>query len=315
MVKFALVLDKSQAYLNFQRERLLKEWQVDKSDTQSAKSLKSIGSATLFGGVPTSIINIERTEDVKTLVEELESSSPETLSATFEAGLIITCNADRRYTKKLEAIVKKLGGQVTSPPSGKSEESVPVKLVKELGLKPSVRDFLLQYVGQDVEAVLPMLESLSAIPREYHSRITEEDIYYRMPQPPGSVPPWEIEKFVFAGDVGKAIEIARRINQHSSYLLWLAVLKKKVTTAYRAAQLLTIQPSMSDNDLAAALGVPTKGLYFTKKNAKSYGPAKLEKAMMVIAQGEAKIKGASAAPGEAVSEMMLVELCHIMGGR
>lgn len=61
----------------------------------------------------------------------------------------------------------------------------------------------------------------------FQPKVSVEDIALRMPLPPGSIPPWEIEKPLMDGDVTEAITTWRRISQNSHPLLLLASLMKK----------------------------------------------------------------------------------------
>lgn len=314
MSKLVLIVDKSQAYLHFERDRTLDTWGVDKKDIRFTKTLVGSGAASLFGDVPTSVIHIDAAETAKRIITEMQERTKEDLTEAFSSGLLVTCELDRRQTKKLESVFKEYGGEVLCPPAGRNDEPVAVKLVRQLKLNPQVEEYLLGYVGQQYDAVIPFLETLSKIPAEHRKKITEEDIYYRIAQAPGSVPPWEIETPVMAGNVNEAINIARRVEANSSYLLWLSVLKNKITNAFRAAVLIEDNPRITDEKLAESLGVPTRGLYFTRKTVKQHGREKLERAAVAIIVAEAKIKGGSAAPGSPMSEQLIVELCAIMRG-
>lgn len=309
-----IIYDKSPAYLGFRLDLILSEWGVNKRDTLQVKSLGEAGVNTLFGDTPVAIVKVDSGEAAKAAVRGMSRLKPKELLERFESGLIITSSADRRSCSALESMIKSMGGDVVLPP-GKKDEPLSIRMVKELGLKPAVRDFLLSYVGQDYEAVLPLLRSLSELSVKQRKIVTEEDIYNRMPQAPGSVPPWEVDTHIFAGNVSKAVDIAHRVNRNASYLVWMSIVKKKVSNAYRTAVLLQSSPNISDDELSSHLGIPRNQVYFIKKHARSVGLVRLESAVKLIAATEAQVKGGSAAPGEALSDVLLVRLCGLLGSR
>lgn len=67
----------------------------------------------------------------------------------------------------------------------------------------------------------------------------------------------------------------------------------------------------TDAEITSTLGLPSKGFYFTKKKVKQYDTAAFAKAVKIILDAEANVKGSSAAPAVAVMDTMLVELCGI----
>lgn len=314
-MKLALVVDKSEAYLNFQRERILASWKTTRQQGQEITSLGEGGGFTLFGEAPVSLMHLqEQAAMVKTL-QEAEALTPEEVARLGESGLLITCNLPRTQTKKFEATWKNLGAQVYLPPTGK-EEGIAARLVGELGLTPAVKDFLLSYVGENYDTLLPLVDSLSALPKAKHRFITEEDIYIRLPQPPGAVAPWAIEKPLFAGNMSEVIDIFRRTHHHSSLLVILATLKNKLQLAYRVAGLLTFTPRMSEEATASLLGVTKNyGHTLAHRHASKYGVKVLEEAVLLLRETEDKVKGASSASSVVEMEALLVRLCYLFQGK
>lgn len=303
--QLALIIDKSAAYINFQTERVLDRWGVNKSETRMVNSLTPAGQS-LFGGVPTSIVHLEDAEAVKTLVTNAEVDK---LVTDFPSGLIVTTSVARNSTRKLENLFSDAGGELYIPP-GKGDDPIAVKLLSELSVTKEVRETLLSYVGEDYDSLIPIVDSLSSIPRRHHGRITSEDIYVRFPQPKGAVAPWLIEKPLLAGNMSEAIDLFRRIHQHSHFLVVLTILKNKFQMAYRIAVMTNDSPKITDDAIAAALGLNSSGqVRFARRTAREYGVMKLQKAVLTIAETESKVKGMSAAPSVATMEAMLVSLC------
>lgn len=313
--KLAFIVDKSEAYVSFQRERVLNNWGVEKADTQYINNLSSAGGMTLFGDAPTSLLRLESSDEVKKLVEELASITPEDLEETFGAGLIVYTTVPRTSTKKLEETFKKLGALMYAPPS-KGDLSLQQKLVSELNLTKPVKDMLLAQAGDDYEQLLPLVDSIARLPWETHRRITEEDIFARFTQEKGSVAPWLVEKPFFAGNVQEMIDILRRIDHHSSFLVPLTILRNKLELAYRVAVLLEANPRMSDGDITKLLEVSSPfQVKLARGCGKTYGKDTLQKAVVALAKADGKVKGGSAAPSLAIVEAALVEVSLIMKKR
>lgn len=313
-LKLALVIDKSKSYTDFQKERILKDWGILPSELKKVTGLSQVGGSTLFGKSPTALMVISDTDEVKNLVKALEEVS--SIDSVIGEGLIIMTSVARTSTKKLETLVAALGGEVViAKPGAKDGMSTGEKLINDLGFAPEVKNYLLAYVGDDYEALIPIARSLSEIPKEQHKRITVEDIYIRLPKAPGAVPPWEIEKPLFADNISKTIEVFRRIHQNSDLLVVLFVLKNKMTLAYRAGAMIEANPRISSADVAAALGVTDNyPLKLAMGQHKRYGLEKLEKIAQLLADTERKVKGGSAMPGDVTMEIMLVEFQRILRG-
>lgn len=314
-LRLALIADKSQSYTDFQKERILNDWSVSSSELKNIKRLSEAGGSTLFGKPPTALLTLGDLNEVKDFVKALsdihESGG---IDNVVGEGLIIMTPVARTSTKKLETLIADLGGEVIiAKPSAKDKMTTGEKLINDLDFRREVKDYILSYVGEDYEALIPIARSLSDLPRDQHKKITIEDIYIRLPKAPGAVPPWEIEQPLFSGNITKTISIFRRVNQNSSLLVILAVLKNKVTLAYRAGALLEDSSRIKTADIAARLGVPDNyPLKLAIGYHKKYGIDKLEKLTQLIAETERKVKGGSATPPDVTMEVMLVEFQRIL---
>lgn len=314
-IKLALIIDKSQSYTDFQKERILKEWNVNPFELKKITSLSEAGGSTLFGKPPTALLTLSDLNEVKDFVEVLtKAKTAGTVEGSVGEGLLIMSPVARTSTKKLEALVEALGGEVViAKASAKDKMTTGEKLINDLNFTREVKEYILSYVGDDYEALIPIARSLSDLPKESHSRISVEDIYIRLPKAPGAVPPWEIEKPLFAGNLSKTIEIFRRVHQNSDLLVVLFVLKNKMTLAYRAGAILDATPRTSSAVIAEALGVPDNyPLKLAMGYHSKYGIDKLEKLAMLLAETERKVKGGSGTPGDVTMEMMLVEFQQIL---
>lgn len=310
----ALIIDKSDAFINFQKDDFLEAWQVKPEEMKQVNRVGEAGGASLFGGTTAAILVLEDIDSVKQSVNDfvaLEKAG--TLTGKVSKGLLIVTGVARNSTKKLEAFVEKHGGSVvTSAPAKGTKISTVEHLLSPLNLNRSAKNFIVSYVGDDYEAVIPLVKTLSNLTSEQQFNVSEQDIYVRFPQAPGSVPPWNLEKPIMRGDVNEVIDVFRRVSQHSHFLVVLAVLRNKFTVGYKVSVLLDANPRTPDEVLVEASGSNPRSLWAMKKFHKDHGTEKLEKALLEIARTEAKVKGESAAPPLPTMELMLVRLANIL---
>lgn len=310
-LKLALVVDKSDAYIAFQKGRVLEEWGVEASELKNIGRLAEAGGMTLFGGGTASILTLDDADAVKQLATELAEESD--LVSRVGSGLLILSSVDRRTTKKLETTVADLGGRVYVVKDSKDKQSNSEKLVSELHLNRSARDFLLAYVGEDYEALVPLVKAISPLAPQHQAAITEEDLFIRLPQAPGAVAPWALEKPLFAGNFNETIDIFRRVSKSSHFLVVLAVLRNKIQLAYRVAALQEAHGALNSAKLAKYLNVPDNyPLKLAMGYSKKYGLARLQKATEEMARTEAAVKGGSGANPAVAMELMLVRVSETL---
>lgn len=311
MLKLTVIIDKSDSYTSFQRDNVLKEWGVDNANTEILDSFARVGEEDIFGDSLVSIINVNNLEQWKKMVLDIEKSyTNDELDYKVRNGLIITSNLARNSTKKFEELVKKWGGKViVSKESSKDKTNVAEQMLSVLSLSSETQKFLVEYAADDYDSLIPVIQSLSDIPKSQQKKVSIEDLIIRLPRPPGSIPPWEIEKPLFAGDADKTIQIYRRIINHSHYLVVLSILKNKIILTWRLSALLDNNPRTNEAQAAAALGVPKNypfKIAFT--NAKKIGFQKMSDVLCIIVDTEAKVKGGSSASSSVIMEIALMKI-------
>jgi len=302
--KIILIVDKSASYINFYKERTLEEWNIENSQLQKSARIKDISGSTLFGDSLTSIVNLENTDSVKMAIIDLESSN----SSKFSNGLIITSNVPRTSTKKLESLVMELGGTVYTS-NAKDKTPVSQKLVNELNLNRLAKDFLLSYVGDDYEIILPLIKTLSTLSQEKQYMVSESDIYLRMPKPPGALPPWSLENPLLSGNIEELITSARRV----ALLPALSVLSNKFKTAYKISVLFDNNPRITLGEISTILSVPNNySLKLSSQTAKKYGSARLCKVVQILTKCDSRVKGAWNIDSDIVFEISLIEAADVL---
>ena len=309
-MKLALILDKSSAFRDFQRASILKQWQSD-TDVQRVNSLDEVGQETIFGNPPTAVMELDDIITVKKLVKDLESySSKNELNHKLRYGLVLVSGANRNSTKKLEQIVNHLGGCVIlAKESSKDKLSVTTKLLSNLSLGRSEKRFLEDYVADDYDSLFSLLRSLETLTPKQQSMITVSDLMIRLPQPPGSIPPWEIEKPLMQGDVPETISVYRRIILHSHPLVVLSVLRNKIQLMWRIAVLEHFHGITDRTQLSAALSVSNSyALKLAQNMSRQLGLSICQKLTELIAQAETDLKGGSQADNSVTMELLLVQI-------
>ena len=309
-MKLALILDKSSAFRDFQRASILKQWQSD-TDVQRVNSLDEVGQETIFGNPPTAVMELDDIITVKKLVKDLESySSKNELNHKLRYGLVLVSGANRNSTKKLEQIVNHLGGCVIlAKESSKDKSSVTTKLLSNLSLGRSEKRFLEDYVAEDYDSLLSLLRSLETLTPKQQSMITVSDLMIRLPQPPGSIPPWEIEKPLMQGDAPETISVYRRIILHSHPLVVLSVLRNKMQLMWRIAVLEHFHGITDRAQLSAVLSVSNSyALKLAQNMSRQLGLDVCQKLTELIAQAETDLKGGSQADTSVTMELLLVQI-------
>lgn len=317
-VKLAVVIDKSQSYLDFQKDRIIDSVWNYQGNVDNVESFSNVGEVSLFGDASLAVMqlkDINAVKDFVALAEKLDAENK--FDGKISSGLIILTPVLRVSTKKLEAFVAKKNGLVVlAKENSKDKENIASKLVAPLSIPRSVKDYVADYAGDDYDNVLSLVNALSSLSTEAQKRVTIEDVYIRMPQSSGSIPPWDVDKNLFNRDIDGTITAFRRFIQNSHYLVVLSVLKNKILAAYRASVILQMYPRASTADIASKLGVPNNySLTLAVGLVKTHGPKNIKAILNTILKTESKVKGGSAADSVATMEMMLVLVAKILNNK
>lgn len=312
MTKIALIIDKSQSYLDFQKIETLKTWDLIIDEAMNVSNFSMVGESSLFGNPPPAVMHINDLSQLKSLLAILEAFDQEQLKQKVQHGFIMTTTVSRVSTKKLEALVTKLGGTIVlSKESSKDKTNVVTKMLAGTKIPRSVKDFITEYAGDDYESVISIVKSISTLPPASQQKLTIEAIYIRMPQSEGSVAPWEIEKPLMAGNTDETIRMYRRITQHTSYMVILSILKNKLHLAYKVGAYTHFEQTKDLAKLSKGLNVPnTYPLRLASQMASKQGVETITKIFNMILETERKVKGGSSSDSNVEMEMMLVAISN-----
>lgn len=322
-MKLALIIDKSQSYIDFQKDKIIEDWGINAASVELVQSLSEVGEMTLFGDTPTAVINssdLNSFKDLSTSVENLvKSKTPDQISEKFSHGLVITTTVARVSTKKLEKIVTDLGGSIIlSKENAKDKTNPVVSLLQPLNLLPEVKKFIQDYAGDNYDMVLSVVRTISEIPEKSQKLISIDDILMRIPQAPGSIPPWEIEKPFMSGNIPELITMYRRIVTHSHGLVVVSILKNKITTSYKISSMIDdyreekgTTPNVAE--ISKLLSIPNN--YPTKlsyESAKKIGFSKLSRIVELFYKLEANLKGGSNVDTNTLVEIELMRISKLI---
>jgi DNA polymerase-3 subunit delta len=167
------------------------------------------------------------------------------------------------------------------------------------------------HLGEDVSAVVPLLELLEAAygpgakvgPGQVEVYLGEQ----------GSVTPWALSDAIDAGDAALALGMLHRMlgagGRHP--LVVISILHRHVAGLMRVDS-----PAISSEvEAAAAMGIaPGRSTFPAKKalrSAHQWGSANIAEAIGLVADADADLKGASSWAGEAVLEVLVARLCRL----
>lgn len=306
-----LIVEKSLAYVDYVKVKYLDKWGCPVGEVKNIEKLDEAGGQTLFGDSVPSIITVSTPAQVKSLVKDLETAvKKDELDSYSNSGLIIVANIARVSTKKLEKIVADSGGVVEVI---EKNENIAKKLLSSIKVSKEVKQFLTDYVGDNYETLIPVVKALQKSSVEVQRKVSVEAVYLRLPKQPGAVPPWEVENALMKNDFNEVVEVFRRVDRSSSFLVVLSMLKNKFMIAYRIAALLDENPGMKDSDITKILGIANNYYYKKiKEISVKYGVKKLEEIVQLLTETEANVKGGVNLPGALQMEITLIKLNKLL---
>lgn len=313
MSKIVLIIDKSKPYLDFQKKIFSEKW--GENNVEEVDDFSKVGIETLFGDVSCATIFVENTKKMKELVAQIEQSIKKgDFEKKIKNGLIIRTTLPRISTKKIEKIVTEQSGENVFIKENSKDKTNPVeKIISESNLNNTVKTFLKNYIGDDYENLISIMRSINVLSDKQQSKLSVEDIYIRLPQKPGSIPPWEIEKPLFNGNTNETIKTYRRITDHTHFLVILSFLKNKINLMWKIRSIMDVEYDKSRPHIAKALNTPNTypfGLAYNK--AQQLPLDVLTKIMYEILVTESKVKGGSKADSKIIMEVLLIKISQLL---
>lgn len=221
---FTIIIDSSLAYLYYLRDKELKVNLVD--SYERVDSYKDIMSFNLFGDSSPALIELKNSESVKSFYEELFQASSQDIEEKRDVGVLVLVNTARTITKKLEKLAKEKDIKLIIPKV--DSKNITEKIVRDSALSCSVKNYLIDYAGEDYELVLSFLNAIDSIPVSVHGKLTVDDVVIRLPYPPGSKPPWDLINYYRAGNYQSLLDEYDDIVSQSSPIALIALFKNNV---------------------------------------------------------------------------------------
>lgn len=318
-MNLALIIDKSNAYVEFQKEILLGEWFNDSSkvETQTINNLYGAKGDTLFGTSPLHILELEKASDATELGKVMKDFDIDALEEMFATGLIIIGDIPGNSLKTLKKTVADLGGKVFVT---KSSETIATteKIVDCLTLNKDSRRFLIDYAGENYSSLLPLIKDLSKLDEAQQKNLTLEELYIRLPQAPGALPPWNIEKYLFNGNTRKAIETMERVTGGGlgAHLLSLAVIRNKLNLILLMKMVQLNDPTIKFDEALEKLDLKNNyGNKIAFQRARKFDLDEISSIVRLVYDAEWNIKGGSPVPSHVIMNALFAKLAKDLKGK
>lgn len=304
-MKLYLIISSSKSYRSFARDQKLKEWSYKPGTAKPVASLAYVGRSDMFGNSSPSLLDAPNKEAVATVLKDLEGLDEDVMAHKFRNGLIIVSECPIVSTKKLQAKVLELGGEVVAKTKD-DQKNLGGDLFSGLSISREVKTYLLDWAGEEPERLLGIITFIKGLSNEKQKKVTVEHVTMQLAKGAGDVSIFGLEGPVFSGNFVEAVRIGRR----SEYNAATGMLYRKVHSIYRAACILSDNPRASNQDIGDALGIKGGQIYYIVKSAKSMGTNQLEEMLDVLAPLSASIK-IGAPLSKQRFEVSLYKLCEI----
>jgi len=303
-LRLHLIVNSSRSYLSYLRDEKFREWELSKVEPRSVESLSQANMVNMFGASGPAKIELGDKAAVDRLLRELDAIEPGAVERKLKQPVVISTTVPIPSTKKLQTRIIELGGTVDS--RNKTEQkSMGGELFQGLKLRSDVKDFLLDWAGQEPESLIGVIRFLRGLSAEKQARVSIETVLMQLSQEGGELSPFEIEGPILKGNTAEAISIARRVAMAPA----ASMLFTKLQTLYKAARLMEIEPRITPEQLTDTLGLVGRTVNYIRPTAKRIGSDRLKEMVDIAMEFDNARK--SGVPGiEARFEVAIYKLCE-----
>lgn len=309
--KVLFIMSDSEAYLRDEVLRISKDWGFIKSNVKTVEEWNPAlvrSSVSLFGEVSMVHLDLSDGNKLKAFVSLIGDKKHKELfegDNWFGAGLIIT-STHARGTKKIEDLVKKTGGKVAKKAKPTEMKKV---LLERISLNKDTEQFLDAYVGEDYQILIGIVNQLEKLEKEEQQKMTIDELIVRLPNKPGSLPPWDFIDPLLEGNADKAVKLYERAVEGSHVLVTMQLARKRLQLLYRL-KVLQLSGVWKSQEQAQALGERNgPNIWITAKVAQRLDLKTTEYLAKLSLITEADLKGYSNANPHVIFKNFIAMSC------
>lgn len=215
--------------------------------------------------------------------------------------------------KKLTAAVEAAGGEVRDfgIPSGKARTPWIAEQLEQRNIDviPEARNLILDHIGEDLNRLGDLLDLLVSV-HGSGTKLTADDVRPYLGQA-GVVPPWDLTDAIDRGDLAGALDtLARLLGAGDRHPLQIMV-----SLHSHFERMLRLDGSGASTDQAAADVLQMKGSTFPAKKARlqasNLGSTRIKRAIELLAEADADIRGRTALESHVVVEILVARLAAL----
>lgn len=261
--------------------------------------------ANMFGVNKPSKIELQDKTAVEKLFKELDAIDP----AKITQPVVISTAIPIPSTKKLQAKIIELGGTVDA--RNKTEQkTMGTEMLKGLKLQKDVKDLLVDWAGEEPESLIGVIRFLRSLSAEKQSRVSVDIVLMQLAQDKGDLSLFDLEGPILKGRTVEAISISRRVSLAPAAF----TLYNKLQTLYKAAKLLEIEPSISDDTMTETLGLAGRAVKFIRPTAKRIGSDRLREMVKIVVQFDTERKNGASQVQDRF-EIVIYKLCEVINSK
>ena len=255
-------------------------------------SVQDLTGATMFGEPVLHVLRVDDKDALTPLIGCLKNYQDTGDTEMFSVGLIISSTLPKNRVTRLTNLIKTLGGEYYT--SGKkTPRAHALDLFNGTRVPPGVRDFIIDWVGEDTESIYSTHSSISSLKSEEQAQLTVEAVAAHLPLQPGVKPPWGIPDALMAGDVAGAYRAYHETGCNTGFVM--AYLRSYFMSVYTGVMALTINPQLNTTVVGEVMGVRGWAAQKRLRHARALTPQQGQCIMESIMRAGRALTGASRA--------------------
>ncbi len=235
------------------------------------------------------------------------------VAAPATDNVLVLAGGGRSVPQSLLKAVKAAGGRIIETDPGRGSRARTEWLEAHLARSPvhldaTARRRLVEHIGEDAARLDPILE-LAEATYGAGRKLGASDLEPLLGEE-GSAPPWELTDAIDAGDGARAIHVLHRLlgagDRHP--LQVLATLNRHVSSLLRLDGAERVRSAEEAASVLQVSAFPARKLL---EQARRLGHDRIVRAVEVVAQADADLRGRLAWPAELVIEVAVARLAQL----